>query len=358
MKLLLAGGGTGGHLFPAVALAQHLLNQEADSQVLFVGTSQGLEQRMLPKLGLPLATVDMVGVVGRGWRGRFEMIPKLLKSFRQARRILRDFNPDLVIGVGGYSSVPVLLAAKTGGIPYLIHEQNALPGLSNRLLGKGARRICLSFQESAGSFPAERVVVTGNPLRQGLEDVPAQLPEPGKLLIFGGSRGARAINQTVMDMLPLMKEWPGRPEFLHQTGEEDFAQVRQAYQAAGLDPDQVIPFIDDMAAAYRDASLVVCRAGATTLAELAATGRPAILIPFPFAAADHQTSNARAFDRKGAAELLPQTELNAETLAMRVQILFNDRERLQLMAENSRLLGTPGAAQRILTECRSLLERK
>ncbi|MCK5912292.1 MAG: undecaprenyldiphospho-muramoylpentapeptide beta-N-acetylglucosaminyltransferase, partial [Desulfuromusa sp.] len=292
MRLLLAGGGTGGHLFPAVALAQLLLKQDENSAVQFVGTERGLEQRLLPKLGLPLATVDMVGVVGRGWRGKMELLPKLIKSLGQAKKILTDFRPDLVVGVGGYASVPVLLMAKMTGIPYLIHEQNAIPGLSNRLLGKWAKSICVSFTDSGSGFDRSKILVTGNPLRQGLNTVPAEIPLPGKLLVFGGSRGARAINQVVVEMLPLMADWTTKPEILHQTGDADFSQVQQAYRDGGFDPQQVVPFIDDMTSAYAEASLVVCRAGATTLAELTACRRPAILIPFPHAAGDHQTANA------------------------------------------------------------------
>ncbi len=355
MRLLLAGGGTGGHLFPAVALAQLLLLQESESAVQFVGTERGLEQRLLPKLGLPLATVDMVGVVGRGWRGKLELLPKLIKSLIQASKILGNFKPDIVIGVGGYASVPVLLMARLKGIPYLIHEQNALPGLSNRLLGRGAKLICLSFSASAAGFSHSRIRVTGNPLRQGLDNVPAEISQPGKLLIFGGSRGARAINQVVMQMLPLMQGWEDKIEILHQTGEEDFLQVQQAYRDAGFDPQQVVPFIDAMPAAYSAASLVICRAGATTLAELTVCGRPAILIPFPHAAGDHQTANAKALENVGAAMLLPQDELTAEGLARLVKNLLEDQQTLQNMGEQARLLGLPGAAGRILNECRRLL---
>lgn len=357
MRLLLAGGGTGGHLFPAVALAQLLLRQDAAGGVQFVGTEQGLEARLLPKLGLPLKTVDMAGVVGRGWRGKLEMVPRLLKSMNQARAILREFRPDLVVGVGGYASVPVLLMAKACGIPYLIHEQNAIPGLSNKLLGRWAELVCLSFPQTQG-FAAKKSCLTGNPLRPGLEEVTPDLPEPGKLLIFGGSRGARAINQTVIQMLPLLKEWPECPEIVHQTGEDDFAAVQQAYAAAGFDPQQVVPFIEEMGTAYAEASLVICRAGATTLAELTVCGRPAVLIPFPFAAADHQTANARALVEAGAAQLLPQSELSAERLVATIKELFTDRSRLQQMAYRGRRLGQPGAAEKILDECRRLLGEK
>ncbi len=355
MRLLLAGGGTGGHLFPAVALAQKLLQQEPQAAVQFVGTEQGLEARLLPQLGLPLATVDMAGVVGSGWRRKFELLPRMIKSMNQARQIIRSFRPDLVIGVGGYSSVPVLLMAKLLGVGYLIHEQNAIPGLSNRLLGRWAQRICLSFPDSGRGFDPAKTLLTGNPLRSGLEEVPAQLPNAGKLLIFGGSRGARAINQAVMAMLPLLKTWPQQPTILHQTGEEDLAMVRQAYAAAGIDPAQVVPFIDDMASAYASAQLVVCRAGATTLAELTVCGRPAVLIPFPYAAGDHQTANARALADEGAAKLLEQNELDAATLAVTLAELLADPDVLQQMADRARTLGQPGATERILNECRQLL---
>ncbi len=355
MRLLLAGGGTGGHLFPAVALAQKLLQQDQDAAVQFVGTEKGLEARLLPTLGLPLATVDMAGVVGSGWRAKLEMIPRLLKSMQQARQIIRNFGPDLIIGVGGYSSVPVLLMAKVLGIGYLIHEQNAFPGLSNKFLGRWAKRICLSFPDSGTSFDRTKTLLTGNPLRSGLEDVAQQLPEGGTLLIFGGSRGARAINQAVMAMLPLLKDWPVLPKILHQTGEDDLAMVREAYQAAGFDPQQVVPFIDDMTSAYATAQLVVCRAGATTLAELTVCGRPAVLIPFPFAAGDHQTANARALADAGASRLLPQTELSAEKLALTLAELLAEPEVLQQMADNARTLGHPGATEKILSECRKLL---
>ncbi|MEA3543626.1 MAG: UDP-N-acetylglucosamine--N-acetylmuramyl-(pentapeptide) pyrophosphoryl-undecaprenol N-acetylglucosamine transferase, partial [Thermodesulfobacteriota bacterium] len=270
----------------------------------------------------------------------------------QAKKIMNHFKPDLVIGVGGYASVPALLMAKLSGIPYLIHEQNAIPGLSNRLLGRWAELICLSFAGSGSGFKRNKIVVTGNPLRQGLDTVAAEIPQPGQLLIFGGSRGAKAINQAVVKMLPLLKQ---KLEILHQTGDADFLQVQQGYRAAGFDPQQVVPFIDDMAAAYADSSLVICRAGATTLAELTICGRAAILIPFPHAAGDHQTANAQTLKNHGAAILLPQDELIPERLATLVQNLLADQQTLQNMANQGRQLSVPGAAERILNQCRRLL---
>ncbi len=355
MRLLLAGGGTGGHLFPAVALAQLLLEQDEQAAVLFVGTKRGLEQRLLPKLSLPLATVDMVGVVGRGWRGKLEMVPKLFKSLGQAKKILTRFKPDLVIGVGGYASVPVLLAAKMAGIPYLIHEQNVVPGLSNKLLGKWAQLVCLTYDDKCRNFDPAKTVVTGNPLRRGLDAAVTTLPDPGKLLIFGGSRGARAINQAVVKMLPLLATWGEKPEIIHQTGDDEFQQVRQAYIDAGFDPQQVVPFIDDMVSAYGAASLVVCRAGATSLAELTACGKAAILVPFPFAAGDHQTANAKVLAACGAAIMLPQDKLTAEQLAASVKQLWADRQELEQMADQGRQLGVTDAAAKVLNEGRRIL---
>ncbi|HKJ05314.1 MAG TPA: undecaprenyldiphospho-muramoylpentapeptide beta-N-acetylglucosaminyltransferase [Geopsychrobacteraceae bacterium] len=357
MKLLLAGGGTGGHLFPAVALAQGLLKQDSSSRVHFVGTAQGLESRLLPKLGLPLATIDMTGFVGRGVFGKIMIMPKLLRSVRQSRRILRYFQPDLVVGVGGYASVPVLLAAKMLRIPYLIHEQNAVPGLGNKFLSRWAESVCLSFAESDNAFAGAQTLVTGNPLRQGLELLPELLPENGTLLIFGGSRGAQAINRCVVKMLPKLVEQNPTLRILHQTGEEDLNEVRQGYADAGVNPNYVVPFIDDMASAYADAELVICRAGATTIAELTVCGRPAILIPYPYAAGDHQTENARSLAEAGAACMLPQTELTPEGLALKVSDLLGDRKFLEQMAHNARQMGQPGATLRILQECERLIAK-
>ncbi|MFO7578532.1 MAG: undecaprenyldiphospho-muramoylpentapeptide beta-N-acetylglucosaminyltransferase [Pelovirga sp.] len=355
MRLVLAGGGTGGHLFPAVALGQLLQEQDPAASLLFVGTQRGLEYRLLPQLGLELATVDMVGVVGRGWRGKLEMVPKLVRSLVQARRILSAFKPDLVVGFGGYASVPVLLAAKTKGIPYLIHEQNAIPGVSNKLLARGSERICVSYGESQRYFASGKVRVTGNPLRRGLDRLPEELPAAGTLLVFGGSRGARAINQAVAGALTELRSWPQPPRIVHQTGEEDFARVKAAYAAADYANATVLPFIDDMAQAYASARLVICRAGATTLAELTVGGRPAVLIPFPHAAGDHQSANARTLEDAGAAVVLPQRDLTPLRLATEIRILLEDHQELQRMALRGRMIAQPDAAQRVLDECRGVL---
>ncbi|OHB33873.1 MAG: undecaprenyldiphospho-muramoylpentapeptide beta-N-acetylglucosaminyltransferase [Desulfuromonadaceae bacterium GWC2_58_13] len=352
MKMLLAGGGTGGHLFPAVALAQRLLAAEPESKVLFVGTRRGIEAKVLPELGLPLATIDISGLVGKKLVGKLIMGPQLIRSLVQSLRILHKFQPDVVVGVGGYASGPVLLAARLRGYPTLIHEQNAAPGLTNRLLGRWVDRVCTSFSEMDCGFKRSRTVLTGNPLRSGMDDCPPVPSGTPRLLVFGGSRGARAINDAVVAMLPDLARFKEQLAIHHQTGAEDLERIRQGYREAGWEAAEVVPFIDDMAAAYARSHLVICRAGATTLAELTACGRPAILIPYPYAAADHQTANAQSLASRGAALMLPQSDLTPALLARLVGDLLDDRERLLGMAGVSWALGKKGAADRILQECR------
>ncbi len=358
MKMLLAGGGTGGHLFPAVALAQRLLETDAAAQVLFIGTAAGIEATVLPKLGLPLATIQISGIAGRGWLERLRIAPALLKSVRQSLDILKRFQPDVVVGVGGYASGPALLAARLAGIPFLIHEQNAEFGLTNRFLARWAQRICRSFPPSSDRpLPPERTVVTGNPVRRGMIDI-GPLPAGDRtLLVFGGSRGAQAINDALMAALPALKLLCPDLRIIHQTGSTDYERITAAYTALGLSTADLSPFLDDMVSAYAQAHLVLCRAGATTLAELTAAGRPAILIPYPFAAADHQTANARILADQGAALLLPQSELAAATLAPLLGNLLNDRPTLLRMAQSARALGQPSAVDKLLAECCSIARK-
>jgi UDP-N-acetylglucosamine--N-acetylmuramyl-(pentapeptide) pyrophosphoryl-undecaprenol N-acetylglucosamine transferase len=355
MRLLLAGGGTGGHLFPAIALAEQLKTEEPLSEVLFVGTAKGLEGRLLPELGWPLETVDMSGWAGAGKLARLRVLGKLVKSFSQSKKILHRFRPDVVVGVGGYASVPVLLAAAALGIPYLVHEQNAWPGLANRLLGRWAKRVCLSFSEADRAFHRSATVLTGNPVRAAMEACPP-LPEGRHcLLVFGGSQGARALNRAVIAALPHLAEWRGQLEIVHQSGELDYQATLEGYRAHDWPDVDVQPFIKDMAQAYARATLVICRAGATTLAELTACGRPSILVPYPYAAAGHQSGNARAMAAKGAAMMMEESDLTAERLAKLVAGLLHDRSSLLTMAAAAKQLARRGAAARLLQECRSVL---
>lgn len=355
MKLLLAGGGTGGHLFPAIALAEQLKFEEPQSEVLFVGTEKGLESRLLPELGWPLRKIEMSGWAGLGFVARLKVLGKLLKSFVQSRTILREFAPDVVVGVGGYASVPVLLAAKTLGIPYLVHEQNAWPGLANRLLGHWAKRVCLSFDEADRAFHSSATVLTGNPVRAAMENCPNIPEDKPCLLVFGGSQGARAINRAVIAALTGLDEWRGTLEIIHQSGQLDYEEVVRGYQENGWPEVNVQPFIVDMADAYAKATLIVCRAGATTLAELTACGRPAVLVPYPHAAAGHQSVNAQAMAAKGAALMMEEVDLTPERLAKLLSGLLHDRSRLVTMAGAAKRLARHGAAARLLQECRAVL---
>jgi UDP-N-acetylglucosamine--N-acetylmuramyl-(pentapeptide) pyrophosphoryl-undecaprenol N-acetylglucosamine transferase len=356
--MLLAGGGTGGHLFPAVALAQRLIETDATAQVLFIGTANGIEATVLPELGLPLATIEISGIAGRGWLERLRIVPALLQSVRQSLAILKKFQPDLVVGVGGYASGPALLAARLAGVPFLIHEQNAEFGLTNRFLSRWAQRVCLSFPPHGDrSLPPERTIVTGNPVRRGMTAVGPIPAEGCTLLVFGGSRGAQAINDAVVAALPALRQRCPELRIIHQTGSTDYARIATAYAALGLSTKDLTPFLQDMADAYGQAHLVLCRAGATTLAELTATGRPAILIPYPYAAADHQTANARILAEQGAALLLPQSDISGGTLATLLGNLLNDRPTLLKMGAIARSLGQPAAVDKLLAECHSIARK-
>lgn len=358
MKLLLAGGGTGGHLFPAVALAETLKSQDAEAQVLFVGTKNGLEYRVLPKLGWDLKTVNISGFTGKGLITKMVVIAKLGQSIFQGRKILKSFRPDAVIGVGGYASAPLVIAAKTMRLPVLLHEQNAIPGLTNRLLARWADRVCVAFEQSVEQFSGVRAIVTGNPLRAGISDCPDVNGDPPTLLVFGGSRGARAINDSICAALPQLMKLQPELRLIHQTGEEDLARVRSVYAEAGCKNARIESFIDDMPAVYRQADLVVCRAGATTIAELTACGRPSILIPYPHAAGDHQKANALALAESNAAIMLEQKSLYSELLAETVNGLFTDRLQLQSMASAARRQGKTDAAETILDICREIIATK
>ena len=355
MRLLLAGGGTGGHLFPAIALADQLKQEEPQSEVLFIGTEKGLEARMLPELGWTLETIEMSGWAGLGLFSRLKVLGKLMKSFAQSRKIICRFRPDVVVGVGGYASVPALLAAKTLGIPYLVHEQNVWPGLANRLLGRWASRVCLSFDEADRAFHRSATVLTGNPVRAAVENCPSIPAEGLCLLVFGGSQGARAINRTMVAALPHLAEWREKLEIVHQSGTPDYEETLRAYRENGWPNADVRPFIDDMAQAYAKATLVVCRAGATTLAELAACGRPALLVPYPYAAAGHQSVNAQAMAARGAALMMAEADLTSERLAKLISGLLYDRSSLLSMAATAKRMAQRGAAARLLHECRAVV---
>jgi len=341
VTVLFSGGGTGGHFFPLAAVASALLERAPGSRVLFVGTRRGIESRMCGRMGFPLVCLPVEGFAGRGPAARFRVLALLPMAVAAAVLLCLKWRPSVVVGSGGYASFPSAVAAGILGIPLLLLEQNIVPGMANRMLSILARAVALSFPETQSRFPA-RGIVTGNPVRPELLGigVPAEEGEL-RLLVLGGSRGARPINRVVGEALPLLARVRGL-NIVHQTGTEDLERVRETYADSGL-VSRVEGFLFDMRREYSEAHLVLCRAGATTLAELAAAGRPAILVPFPHAAGDHQTANARGFERAGAAVCIAESDLTPDRLWEIVDGLRGRSER-ERMGSRMRGLGRPRAA--------------
>ncbi len=355
MKVLIAGGGTGGHLFPGLAIAEELRRRDERNEVVFVGTESGIEARIIPREGYPIKFVRSEGIVGKSFSKKVRAFVKLLFSAFDARRILNAVTPDIVIGVGGYSSGAVVLIAGMKSIPTMIHEQNSIPGLTNRLLGKIVRRVCVTYHESITSFPMGKTFFTGNPIRsrimKGDREAAARLFSLDKdlftVFIFGGSSGARSINRTMVDALNHLSDLKDKIQFLHQTGDRDFENIRDAYRKAGV-KGTVAPFIYQMAEAYAIGDIVVSRAGATTLAEITALGKPAILIPYPYAAGRHQEFNALKLREMGAAYVMLEDEMKGETLAAGIRKLYESEAARAEMQRASRGLGRPDACGRIV----------
>ena len=357
LRVLVAGGGTGGHLFPGIAVAQELRRRCPDTEVRFVSRGNEFERSALARAGFPLTAITVEGFKGRGLWNQLRMLANLPRGFAQSVGVLREFRPDLVIGLGSYAAGPVVFAAWTMRIPIALCEQNTLPGITNRALARFADRIFTSFERTAGGFDPRKVVWTGNPLRRELlADVP---PADGRradrftVLVLGGSQGAHRLNTAMAEALDRM-ERPERFTFIHQTGAADEAVVAEAYRRAGARA-QVQAFFHDMAEPYRAADLVVCRAGATTVAEITALGKAAVYVPFPFAADDHQRLNAGQMVAAGAAEMIDEAALTGEVLAERIHYYAGRPEVLRRMAERSAALGRPDAAARIVDECYRLV---
>ncbi len=361
LRLLVAGGGTGGHLFPGVAVAEEFLARDQEARVLFVGTGRPVERDVLGRLGLPLETITARGLKGKSIMERLGALAVVPAGLFQSASIIRRFKPDMVLGVGGYSSGPVCLAARVMGVPTAIHEQNSVPGLTNRILGRIADLVFISFESARSYFPEHKAYLSGNPVRREIalaaaQERPAADNRP-VLLAVGGSQGAHAVNVAVVEAVRLLHQAGLSFRVIHQTGVNDFDFVRETY--GSLLPDaEVRPFIQDMGRAYRSSDLVVGRAGALTLAELAAMGRPAVFIPLPTAANNHQEMNALSFVEAGAAEMIRQADLTPELLAGRLKELLGDPERLQGMAHAALGLARPDAAAFICDTCRAMPGRK
>ena len=357
MKVIIAGGGTGGHLFPGVAVAEEFMRRDGTSKILFIGTKKGVEAAILPGLGFELVTLDVAGIKGKGFRDMAKALCKIPQSLGRSFRIIRDFGPDILIGVGGYASGPAVLMAHWMRIKTAVMEQNAIPGITNKILGRFVDRAFVSFEETKKAFPEDKVLLTGNPIRADfLRDMGKNegKSERFTLLVFGGSQGAHRINMIFLEALKFMKMDRTKPRIIHQTGGADFEMVKRAYGELGVEAD-VRPFIQDMPRVFRSVDLLICRAGATSIAEITASGKAAILIPFPYAVHDHQTKNAEVLARAGAAILALEKDLTAEGLARTIDDLHSNPWRIREMSEKSRSLGNVRAALDIVDECLRLV---
>ncbi|MEW6672895.1 MAG: undecaprenyldiphospho-muramoylpentapeptide beta-N-acetylglucosaminyltransferase [Thermodesulfobacteriota bacterium] len=359
LRIIIAGGGTGGHLFPGVAVAQEFMARDPRNQVLFVSTGNAMERSVLAKAGFRLSTIPAEGIKGRDIFNQALSAAKIPWGVAASVRIIRAYRPDVVLGVGSYSSGPLVVGAWLMGITIALHEQNMLPGMTNRLLFRFADRMFVSFENTRAGFNPAKVCFSGNPVRKEIlalaaaaSKAPAAEPEKKarfQVLILGGSQGAHPINMAVMEALAHLEE-RDRFYFVHQSGIQDEAALKQAYRETGV-AGVVASFFDDMAHQYRQADLIICRAGATTVAEISVAAKAVIFIPFPHAADNHQEFNARALADTGAAEILLQKDLDGRGLARRIKHYSADPEALVRMSRKAGALGRPDAARIIVDEC-------
>jgi UDP-N-acetylglucosamine--N-acetylmuramyl-(pentapeptide) pyrophosphoryl-undecaprenol N-acetylglucosamine transferase len=364
VRIVIAGGGTGGHLYPGIAVAREWLSRVPDATITFAGTARGIEARVVPREGFALDVIRSGGLKGKSLRDRARGAALVPLGLADAWRIVSTRRPDLVVGVGGYSSGPVVLVAALRGVPTMLLEQNAVPGLTNRLLARFVGAAAVTF-ESTGHFFGSKAFVSGNPVRPeffataGIGRGPANGGEAPvtRVLVFGGSQGAHAINVAMAAAAAELAARGSHLRVVHQTGERDVEMVRTAYRQAGLEAD-VEPFLYDMGGQLGRADVVVCRAGATTLAEITAAAKAAILIPLPTATDDHQRKNAEALAAAGGAEVLLQPDANGAALAQRILALASDRDRRSRMAASARSLARPDAARVIVNRAMELIERR
>ena len=363
MRLIVTGGGTGGHLFPGISLAQAMLRAYPDAEVLFIGTERKVDKRALSDVGFETTTIKSQGIKGKKFSTILKALFQQPLALWEAAKIIRKFKPDLVFGVGGYVTGPVILAARLLGVTTCIHEQNSIPGLANKLLGYIADKIFVSLPGSEKYFPTDKTILSGNPVRDNIikasrEAKPKSSQEPSTLLILGGSQGARRLNSLMLEAAENCLAGLSPPPFIiHQTGGHDEDHVRRKYRELGLNA-RVQAFYTDMAEIYPQADLIISRAGATTLAELTVFHKPVIIIPFPYAADNHQEINGRYLVEAGAGLMFRQTDLTGEKLGLEIKRILADKKLLAEMAENSGKVAKPEATATIVNACMKLLKSR
>ncbi|MBW2739042.1 MAG: undecaprenyldiphospho-muramoylpentapeptide beta-N-acetylglucosaminyltransferase [Deltaproteobacteria bacterium] len=355
--IVIAGGGTGGHLFPGIAIAEAFIKRNPENRVIFISTGKPFEVSVLKEKNFLLKTITVEGIKGRGIVNQIISVSKIPKGLFESMLILKDFRPNLVVGVGSYSAGPAVLGAWLMGIKIVLHEQNILPGITNRILSYLADRIYVSFKDTQADFDPKKVCFTGNPVRNEILCFAMEQSEisgsvqgkPFTVFVIGGSQGAHSINMAVVDALKFLKEKDGF-FFIHQTGSADEEEVKNAYRGHGI-TGTVKSFFNDMGLQYRNADLIICRAGATTIAELTTIGKGALLIPYPFAADNHQVLNAKILSDAGAAEIILQKELSGRSLARKIEHYASNHRALNNMALKAKKLGRPDAAKAIVDDC-------
>jgi len=367
MRIIIAAGGTGGHLYPGLALAREFERQVPDVEVIFVGTTRGLETKVMPREGFELITIRARGIMGKGGIGGLRGLALIPLGLAQCLALCRSRRPDLVIGIGGYTSPPLVTAAFLLGIKRALLEPNAYPGVANRFMSPLANLVFVAFADAVPFFGTGKTQEVGTPIRraflEGTQSTGASQTHGSVLLILGGSQGARSINRAMCAAFPLLLQVQPELRLIHQTGERDFEEVAAAYRDAmqnlgstGKEPE-VTPFLYDMPSAMRQADLIVSRAGATTVAEITVCGKPAILIPFPHAIHGHQERNARVLEQAGAAQVILDQQLSGDMVAQAIAALLGDRSRLARMGQQSRALGRPDSAERVVQTCRELIRQ-
>ena len=356
MKLIIAGGGTGGHFFPGVAVAEKLKATKATSEVLFVGTERGIEARLCPKLGWPIALISVSGIKTVGLLGAIKGLAKVPGALYQSYRLLKRQRPSVVLGVGGYASGPLVLMASLMGIPSAVLEQNSVPGMTNKILGRFVKRAFVSFGKSCEFFPKAKTALVGNPIRQTIAAAIQQSSSddsssgPCHVLVLGGSQGAVSVNTLCHAAFEELSTSGVPLKITHQTGSRDLENMQAKYDKLDLDV-HVTAFIDDMAKAYQEADVIVSRAGATTIAELALVGKPALFIPYPYAAQNHQEENAKAMVESGAAMMFIESTVDKDTFVASLKSLITSKEKRRTMSSAMRSFAKPDAADQIIAWC-------